>query len=109
SLDGNTSFLNGADHRLAAPLLNGFNDASVTVYWVALAVVLLAFVLAWFLRAPALRAKSAVQEAADDRAAAARADELALEATQAGNLAGALIEPVTGSLELATEEPPEKR
>ncbi|NYF09121.1 EmrB/QacA subfamily drug resistance transporter [Leifsonia sp. AK011] len=69
SLNGDTSFLNGADPRLSAPFLDGFNNATVTVYWVALAVVAVAFILSWFLRPAPLRQKSALQEAADDEAA----------------------------------------
>ncbi|MCM6764303.1 MFS transporter [Rathayibacter sp. ZW T2_19] len=65
ALDGDTSFLNTADPALSAPFLTGFNDATVTVFTVALGVVLLAFVLSWFLRTPPLRAKSAMQEAHD--------------------------------------------
>ncbi|MDN4613765.1 MDR family MFS transporter [Leifsonia sp. F6_8S_P_1B] len=65
-----TSFLNGADPRLTKPFLEGFNASAVTVYWVALIVVLLAFILTLFFKAPPLRAKSALQEAADDRAEA---------------------------------------
>jgi EmrB/QacA subfamily drug resistance transporter len=70
SLD-DTSFLNGADPRLSKPFLVGFNQSAVEVYWVALLVVLIAFVLTWFFKTPPLRAKSALQEAADDKAAAA--------------------------------------
>jgi hypothetical protein len=71
ALDGDTSFLNGADPRLTAPFLHGFSDATVTVYWVALGVVLVAFVLSFFLKAAPLRAKSALQENADNDAAEA--------------------------------------
>jgi len=62
-----TSFLVGADARLTKPFLVGFNSSAVSVYWVAMAVVLLAFVLSLFFRTPPLRAKSALQEAADER------------------------------------------
>jgi hypothetical protein len=83
ALDGDTSFLNGSDPRLAAPFLQGFNDATVTVYWVALAVVLVAFVLSFFLKAAPLRAKSALQENAD----------AALAAQEAAAESGALVAP----------------
>jgi len=96
SLNGDSSFLNGADPRLTAPFLNGFNDAAVSIFWVALAVVLVAFVLSWFLKATPLRAKSALQENADNDAA--------LSAKAAADQTGALVEPggatstdVTGS------------
>ncbi|WP_431279109.1 MDR family MFS transporter [Leifsonia poae] len=65
-----TSFLNGADPRLTKPFLEGFNASAVTVYWVALLVVLIAFILTLFFKTPPLRAKSALQEAADDKAEA---------------------------------------
>ncbi len=55
SLDGNTSFLNGADPNLTAPFLDGFANATVTVFWVAAVVVLVAFVLSFFLKAQPLR------------------------------------------------------
>ena len=41
ALDGDTSFLNAADPRLSQPFLVGFNDATVTVFWVSLVVVLI--------------------------------------------------------------------
>jgi EmrB/QacA subfamily drug resistance transporter len=83
-----TSFLKTADARLAKPFLVGFNSSAVTVYWVAMFIVLLAFVLALFFKTPPLRAKSALQEAADDEAmrAVAAAEEtgaLALPRTEA--------------------------
>jgi len=71
SLDGDTSFLTGADPRLSAPFLEGFATAAVTVYVVCLAVVLVAFVLSFFLKAPPLRTKSAIEEVADADAAIA--------------------------------------
>lgn len=73
SLDGDTSFLTGADPALTAPFLDGFASAAVTVYAVCLAVVLLAFALSFFLTTPPLRTKSAIEEVADaDAAIAAR-------------------------------------
>jgi len=89
-----TSFLVGADPRLAKPLLVAFNASAVTVYWVALAVVLLAFVLSLFFRTPPLREKSALQEAADDAA---------LLAKRAADESGALIEPDTGSIRVPVD------
>jgi hypothetical protein len=85
SLDGDTSFLNGSDPRLSAPFLEGFSNATVTVYWVALAVVAIAFVLSFFLKATPLRAKSALQENADN--------EAAIVAQEAAEVAGALLAP----------------
>jgi EmrB/QacA subfamily drug resistance transporter len=84
SVMDNTSFLTGADPRLSAPILVGFNDSAVVVYRVALGVVLLAFLLALFFRTPPLRGKSALQEAADDAE---------LLAAQAAAESGAMVAP----------------
>ena len=85
SLDGDTQFLTTADHRLAAPFLHGFADATVTVFWVSLVVVLVAFILSFFLKATPLRQKSALQEVADADAA--------IIATRAAEMVGAPLEP----------------
>jgi len=95
ALDGDTSFLNGSDPRLAAPFLEGFNNAAVSVYWVALAVVLIAFVLSFFLKAAPLRAKSALQENADADAA--------VIAQEAADLAGAMVAPDLDTTREASE------
>src|SRR5690606_23239815 len=58
SLNGDTSFLNGADPSLTAPFLDGFANAAVTVFWVGAAVMTVAFILSLFLKTPALREKS---------------------------------------------------
>ncbi|OII25423.1 MDR family MFS transporter [Frigoribacterium sp. MCBA15_019] len=105
ALDGNTSFLNTADRRLAAPFLDGFANAAVTVFWVALAVVLVAFVLSFFLKATPLRQKSAIDEAADDARAAVAADA-ALSAQAAAAQTGSLVAPDTGSIDVV---PPRER
>jgi hypothetical protein len=70
SSTSDTSFLNGADKRLSAPFLIGFNSSVVLVYWIALAVILLAFILTWFFKVPPLRKTSALQERADSEDAA---------------------------------------
>ncbi|ROR83164.1 drug resistance transporter, EmrB/QacA subfamily [Plantibacter flavus] len=97
ALDGDTSFLVGANHDLAAPFLTGFADATVTVFWVSFAVVAVAFVLSWFLKAPPLRAKSALQERTDAQAAEEAEDELSLAAQRAAELAGSQLSPDTAS------------
>ena len=89
ALDGDTSFLTGADPRLAAPFLEGFANASVTVFWVSFIVVSVAFVVSFFLKATPLRGKSGIQEQADN---AAREEE-AIRAQRAADQAGALVEP----------------
>ncbi|KQP56836.1 hypothetical protein ASF51_02750 [Agreia sp. Leaf283] len=111
ALNGDTSFLNLIDPRLARPFLDGFSSAMVTGFYISLGVVLLAFLLSWFLKATPLRQKSALQEASDDAAALAasknssdaeREDaaalEMQLEASRAAGQAGAMIEPTTGSV-----------
>jgi len=85
ALDGDTSFLNTADPRLAAPFLHGFSDAMVSGFWVSLVVISIAFVLSLFLKATPLRQKSALQEVADDDAAIA--------AQQAAAETGAMVAP----------------
>ena len=65
SATSDTSFLNGADKRLTAPFLIGFNSSVVLVYWIGLFVILLAFILTWFFKVPPLRKTSALQEQAD--------------------------------------------
>ena len=97
ALDGDTSFLVGANHDLAAPFLTGFADATVTVFWVSFAVVAVAFVLSWFLKTPPLRAKSALQERSDAQAAEDAEDELSLAAQRAAELAGSQLSPDTAS------------
>jgi len=97
ALNGDTSFLNTADRRLAAPFLDGFANATVTVFWVALTVVLVAFVLSFFLKATPLRQKSAIDEAHDDAQAALAADA-AVQAQEAAAATGALVSPDTGSV-----------
>jgi len=96
ALNGNTSFLNTADRRLAAPFLDGFASAAVTVFWVALAVVLVAFVLSFFLKATPLRQKSAIDEAHDDAQAASAA--AAVAAQEAAAATGSPVSPDTGSV-----------
>ena len=86
AVGGDTSFLTGADPRLTAPFLEGFNSATVSVYWVALGVVLLAFILSFFLKTAPLREKSALQESADNDAA--------VLAQEAADATGSPIAPV---------------
>ena len=90
ALDGDTSFLNTSDPQLAAPFLEAFNEAAVTVFWVSFFVLAFAFVLSFFFRTPPLRKTSALQEVADE-------NELARQAQTAGDRMGALVEPGTGS------------
>ncbi|MGI9825410.1 MDR family MFS transporter [Agromyces sp. Marseille-Q5079] len=73
ALDTDSSFLLGADPRLAEPFLVGFNDATVSVYWLGFVVALAAFVVAWFVPGLPLRQVSAMQEEADASAAEALA------------------------------------
>jgi EmrB/QacA subfamily drug resistance transporter len=108
ALDGDTSFLVGANHDLAAPFLTGFANATVTVFWVSFAVVAVAFVLSFFLKATPLRAKSALQERSDELAEENRlasieddsvtdGSDFAIAAQHAADLAGSPIAPDTAS------------
>ena len=121
-----TSFLNSADPRLSKPFLVAFNASAVQVYWVAMIVVLVAFVLSLFFKTPPLRAKSALQEAADDAAAADAAKNAEREpvgayaslsedddeeydtgilATRAANEFGALVEPGADTASTRAQRP----
>jgi EmrB/QacA subfamily drug resistance transporter len=105
ALSGDTSFLVGADSRLTLPFVDAWANATQTVFWVCLAVVAVAFVLSWFLKATPLRAKSALEEAADDAAAAepalnsadSPAASPAVQASLAAEEMGAMILPDTSS------------
>jgi len=99
SVSGDTSFLNTSDPRLSAAFLEGFSNSAVTVFWIALAVILVAFVLSFFLKAPPLRAKSALQESADDAAAA-----MAMHAEDAADQTAALVEPGTAAAGTGREQ-----
>lgn len=98
SLDGDTSFLVGANEALAKPFLVGFAEATVTVYQIGLVVVVIAFILSWFLKATPLRQKSAMQEAADEDAV--------LLAENAAEMMGSMVEPgtATGAIRLKEAE-----
>lgn len=85
ALNGDTSFLTGANPALANPFLIGFSEANVSVYWIGLGVAVIAFVLSWFVKAVPLRQKSAMQEAADDSAM--------LMAEQAAEMTGSMVSP----------------
>jgi EmrB/QacA subfamily drug resistance transporter len=100
ALNGNTAFLSTSDHRLAAPFLHGFADATVAGFWVSLIVILIAFVLSFFLKATPLRQKSALQEVADDDAA--------ILATKAAEMMGAPLEPNLSTSPVDTVPAPEK-
>jgi EmrB/QacA subfamily drug resistance transporter len=98
SLDGDTSFLVGANEALAKPFLVGFAEATVTVYQIGLVVVIIAFILSWFLKATPLRQKSAMQEAADEDAV--------LIAERSAEMMGSMMEPgtATGAIKLKEAE-----
>ncbi|MCA0295203.1 MAG: MFS transporter [Actinobacteria bacterium] len=68
SSTSDTSFLTGADPRLTKPFMVGFNDSVVTIYWVALGVMLAAFVITLFYKVPPLRTRAALQEKSDSAA-----------------------------------------
>ncbi|WP_413318272.1 MDR family MFS transporter [Agrococcus sp. 1P02AA] len=99
ALNSDSSFLNTADPRLAAPFLDGFNTATLAPFWVALAVVVLAFLLAIFFKAPPLRQKSAMEEALDERA---RVAQLEADASAPGSYAPPVT---TASTPVVTSDP----
>jgi EmrB/QacA subfamily drug resistance transporter len=65
SSTSDTSFLTGADPRLTKPFMVGFSGSVVTIYWVALGVMLLAFAITLVYKVPPLRTRSALQEKSD--------------------------------------------
>lgn len=102
ALSGDSSFLKGVDPRLSFPFLEGFANATVTVFWVSLSVILVAFILSFFMKAQTLRTKSALQEQTESDHADAAEAELLL-AHSAADAAGAMVEPALGS-EAHTDE-----
>lgn len=100
ALNGDTSFLNNADPRLAEPFLVGFAQATVSIYWIGFYVLAFAFVLSWFLKATPLRQKSAMEEAADEDAV--------LLADRAADMMGAMIEPGTATSQVALAQAEER-
>ncbi|WP_082763414.1 MDR family MFS transporter [Frondihabitans sp. PAMC 28766] len=107
ALNGDTSFLNKSTEALKAPFLAGFSNATVTVFTIALAVVIVAFILSFFLRPAPLRTRSAIDEVAhqnaQDAAEADRTttvDEAALAAQAAANRMGSPVAPDTGSIRI---------
>ncbi|MGN6445552.1 MFS transporter [Amnibacterium sp.] len=94
SATSDTSFLNGADPRLAKPFLTGFNNSAVLIYLVALGVILLAFVITWFFKVPPLRQRSALQEQADK----AHADSLEVDQATAAAATGTTAPANTGAV-----------
>ncbi|MFN8074259.1 MAG: MDR family MFS transporter [Kineosporiaceae bacterium] len=75
-----SSFLNGADPRLAKPFLVGFADATNLVFLLGALVIAVAFVVVFFLPEEPLRSVSGLQARADQQAA----DEGAVSGTPAG-------------------------
>jgi EmrB/QacA subfamily drug resistance transporter len=69
SLNTDSSFLKGLDHRLSRPFLEGFANSAVLVFECAAGVVAIAFLLSFIIKAPTLRQKSASEEAAAAAAA----------------------------------------
>ena len=96
ALNGDTAFLKTSNPALAAPFLHGFADATVTVFWLSLAVIAVAFILSFFLKATPLRQKSALQEVAD-------ADE-AILATRAANTLSSGLAPDLDTASIPIQE-----
>lgn len=95
AMNGDTSFLIGADPRLSDPFLVGFANASLSVYWICLVVSIIAFVLSWFLKTPPLRQRSAIEELA--------ARDAAAMAEKAADQMGAMVDPGTAGGSYADE------
>lgn len=62
ALNGDTTFLRGADARLAAPFLDAFNESMTLAYWLGLAVLGGALVLALFLPDQRLGSRSGLEQ-----------------------------------------------
>ncbi|GGI40596.1 MFS transporter [Cnuibacter physcomitrellae] len=119
ALNGDTSFLNGANEAFTKPFVEGWASASATVFLVSLGVVLVAFVLSFFLKATPLRAKSALEEAHAERAAAAGAgaaagsghvsldddEEPGVEAQLVADRMGALLAPDVTTSSVPVQRP----
>lgn len=65
ALNGDTTFLVGADDRLAAPFLWAFNESTILAFWFSLAVVAVALALSFMLPGTRLGDRSALQELHD--------------------------------------------
>ena len=89
--------MKGVDPRLSFPFLEGFANATVTVFWVSLAVIVVAFILSFFMKAQPLRMKSALQEQTESDHAEDAAEAELILAHSAADAAGAMIEPALGS------------
>lgn len=77
ALNGDTSFLNGADPRLAAPFLAGFNDSLALGYWFGVVMLALALVVCLFLPNRMLGDHSGLaQRAAEESEAAERSQPI---------------------------------
>ena len=66
SLSSDSSFLIGADSRLAAPFLDGFAASASGSFWFACAVSAVALVLTFFFRTPPLKEKSGVESMVEE-------------------------------------------
>ena len=62
AMNGDTSFLTGADERLAAPFMDAFNNSLVYGYWLGLGMLVIALLLSFVLPNQPFRTASALQE-----------------------------------------------
>lgn len=62
AMNGDTSFLTGADERLAAPFMDAFNNSLVDGYWLGLGMLVIALLLSFVLPNQPFRTASALQE-----------------------------------------------
>lgn len=61
-MNGDTSFLTGADARLSAPFMDAFNNSLAYGYWLALGMLVIALLLSFVLPNQPFRTASALQE-----------------------------------------------
>jgi hypothetical protein len=70
-ISSDSSFLNKISPELAAPIKQAFAESATSVFFIAFIVIALGFLVSWFVKEVELRKKSAVQEKAEEVAAAA--------------------------------------
>ena len=70
-ISSDSSFLNKISPELAQPIKQAFAESANSVFFLAFVVIALGFLISWFVKEVELRKKSAVQEKAEEVAAAA--------------------------------------
>jgi MFS family permease len=70
-ISSDSSFLNKISPELAQPIKQAFAESATSVFFIAFIVIAIGFLVSWFVKEVELRKKSAVQEKAEEVAAAA--------------------------------------